>query len=240
MGYFISKKTKGELISFILGFSLIFICVILVTIGFTAAINYYLKYIRVISSFILIILGILMLIPLKLNIGILNSYVTSKVNKNTNNNSNDTETNLSIDNNDFGSECKPSSAKINNNSIRDKNNDNNHFQNTKTKANNNGLKLSKRSLTVGLLSSLAWSSCYGSYLIALISFSVSSGEPFYSGLNIIIYTIGFSISVFIIGFLISSINIEKIMAKTSLINRISGLLILIGGIYLLLVQIIGY
>lgn len=181
-----------------------------------------------------------MLIPLKLNISILNFHVPPEVNKDTNNNSNDAETNQLIDNNIFNSENNFNSIKINNNSIKDKNKDNNHFQKTKKQTNNIGLNLSKKSITLGLLSSLAGSSCYGPYLITLISFSLSTGEPFYNGLNIIIYALGFSIIIFIIGFLISYINIEKIVAKTSLINRISGLLILTGGIYLLLVQVIGY
>ncbi|MGL4669708.1 MAG: cytochrome c biogenesis CcdA family protein [Methanobacteriaceae archaeon] len=250
VGYFISKKTKSELISFILGFSIIFIIVILVTIGFTAAINYYIQYIRFIASFIIIIIGILMLLPLKSSINIFNSNITNKVNRTVNNstnickkNSSNSRNNINIQNRINGTNNDNNQVELHNNDINASNIDESHFNinfENKKSYTKNSLNLSKKSFTAGLLSSLAWSSCYGSYLIALISFSVSSGEPFYSGLNIILYVIGFSISIFIIGLAISSINIQKIGAKSSLINKISGLLILIGGVYLLLVQVIGY
>lgn len=85
----------------------------------------------------------------------------------------------------------------------------------------------------GLLTSLAWAPCYGSYLIALITFSISTGNTFYSALNLILYTAGFSISIFVLGILVSSVNIVKLSGKADLIRKISGILIAGAGIYMI-------
>jgi len=188
IGYFLPKKKKIEIISFILGLFSIFLFFIILTMVFTAAINYYLHYVRIIASLILITLGTAIL----LNKNILNishsTYNFDSIHKN----------------------------------------------------NKNTLKLVKYSYILGLLISLAWAPCYGIYLISLISFSVSTGNIFYSGINLAIYTLGFGLSLFIIGFLISTINIQKLINKADLINKISGILIIIGGIYLLWIQFFGY
>ena len=192
IAYFLAKKKKIEIISFILGIFSIFLLFIILTIMFTAAINQYLMYIRVIASLILITLGTSIL----LNKNILNitwpTYNFDSIGKN------------------------------------------------KDNENRSTLKLAKSSYVMGLLTSLAWAPCYGTYLISLISFSVSTGNIFYSGVNLIIYTLGFGLSLFVIGFLISTVNIQKLINKGDLINRISGILIIIGGIYLLWIQFFGY
>jgi len=205
IAYFLTNKKKIEIISFILGLFSIFLFFILLTMVFTAAINQYLYYVRIIASLILITFGIAML----LNKNILNLDFNYNFDKN----SNDKDYNKD----------------------KNENNDNN-----KNKENKSTLKLVKSSYIIGLLTSLAWAPCYGTYLISLISFSVSTGDVFYSGLNLLIYTLGFGLSLFIIGFLISTINIQKLINKTDLINKISGILIIIGGIYLLWIQLFGY
>jgi cytochrome c-type biogenesis protein len=85
----------------------------------------------------------------------------------------------------------------------------------------------------GILTSLAWAPCYGSYLIALITFSISTGNAFYSALNLLLYTAGFSISILVLGILVSSANIEKLVKKADLIRKMSGILILGAGIYMI-------
>ena len=192
IGYFLAKKNKIEIISFNLGLFSIFLLFIILTMVFTAAINQYLMYIRLIASLILIILGASIL----LNRNILNIAQSTY---------------------NFDSSAK--------------NNDN---------ENKSTLKLAKSSYILGLLTSLAWAPCYGTYLISLISFSVSTGNTFYSGVNLLIYTLGFGLSLFVIGFLISTINIQKLVKNVDLINKVSGILIIIGGIYLLWIQFFGY
>lgn len=173
IGYFLSKKKKIEIISFILGLFSIFLFIIILIMAFTAAINYYLYYIRIIASLILITLGTGIL----LNKNILNiTYSNSKFDSNSKN---------------------------------------------KDDKNKSNLRLVKNSYIMGLLTSMAWAPCYGTYLISLISFSISTENTFYSGVNLIIYTLGFGISLFIIGFLISTINIQKLINKRDLINKVS-------------------
>ena len=188
---FLRKKKKIEIISFILGLFSIFLFFIILTMIFTAAINYYLNYIRIIASLVLIGLGAAVLLNKNIfNISSNYNFDSTSINKD-----NDSKTSF---------------------------------------------KLFKSSFTLGLLTSLAWSPCYGTYLLSLISFSVSTGNLFYSGINLLIYTLGFGLSLFVIGFLVSYINIQKLINKGDLINKITGILIIIGGIYLLWIQFFGY
>ena len=204
VGYFLAKKKKIELFSFLLGLFSIFLIFIILTIVFTAAINHYLFYIRIIASLILISLGIAILI----NKNILN---------------------LNSNYNFY--------PKIKN---QDDDNKENENENKEKNVNQSTLKLAKSSYIIGSITSLAWAPCYGTYLLSLISFSVATGNTFYSGVNLLFYTLGFGLTLFIIGFLVSSINIQKIINKADLINKISGILIIIGGIYLLWIQFFGY
>lgn len=90
----------------------------------------------------------------------------------------------------------------------------------------------------GLLTSVAWAPCYGYYLIALIAYSVSSGNTAYSAINIILYTLGFSLSIFSLGMLISKVNIEKLIKRAELTRKLSGILIIVAGIYMLWLAVI--
>lgn len=176
IGYTLVDRRKTEILAFVIGLFLIFTITIVLTIAFTAAINYYLHYFRIIASLILIVLGIMII-----------------ANKNL-----------------FKISVAPDS-------------------------NRRGVI---GSFMWGLLTSLAWAPCYGSYLIALITFSISTGNTVYSALNLLLYTAGFSLSILVLGLLVSSVNIEKLAGKADIIRKISGILITGAGIYMIWLAII--
>ncbi|PKL67298.1 MAG: cytochrome c biogenesis protein CcdA [Methanobacteriales archaeon HGW-Methanobacteriales-1] len=171
IGYALLERRKTEILAFVMGLFLIFTLTIVLTIVFTAAINYYLHYFRIIASLILIALGIMIIA----NKNLFKFSIASD----------------SKQRGVFGS------------------------------------------FMWGILTSMAWAPCYGSYLIALITFSISTGNAFYSALNLILYTAGFSISILVLGLLVSSANIERLAKKADLIRKISGILISGAGIYMI-------
>lgn len=176
IGYTLVERKKTEILAFVIGLFLIFTITIVLTMVFTAAINYYLHYFRIIASLILIVLGIMII-----------------ANKNL-----------------FKISVAPDS-------------------------NRRGVI---GSFMWGLLTSLAWAPCYGSYLIALITFSISTGNTVYSALNLLLYTAGFSLSILVLGLVVSSVNIEKLAGKADIIRKISGILITGAGIYMIWLAII--
>jgi cytochrome c-type biogenesis protein len=89
------------------------------------------------------------------------------------------------------------------------------------------------SFLMGFLTSLAWSPCYGSYLIALIAYSASKGDIIYSTLNLIFFTAGFSFTIFIIAILASRVDLNRLTNFLRWIRIISGVIISIAGIYML-------
>lgn len=89
------------------------------------------------------------------------------------------------------------------------------------------------SLIAGILTCVAWSPCYGPYIVAVAAYSASTGNWFYSVSNMILYSLGFSFSIFILALLISRINIEGFMKHYSTIRLFSGAMIIVAGIYLL-------
>jgi cytochrome c-type biogenesis protein len=170
VGYNLVKRRKIEILSFVIGLFSIFTATIFLTVIFTAAVNYYLYYFRIMAAVLLVLLGIM-------TIAHKNIFKFS----------------------------------------------------ISTDSNRRGII---GSFVWGLITSVAWAPCYGSYLITLIVLSVSTGNTLYSALNILIYTLGFLVSIFTLGLIISSINLEKIVGKADLIRRISGILIFIAGIYM--------
>jgi len=88
-------------------------------------------------------------------------------------------------------------------------------------------------LIAGILTCIAWSPCYGPYIVAVAAYSASTGNWFYSILNMIIYSSGFSFSIFILALLTSKINLEGLMKHYDTVRMISGAMIVIAGIYLL-------
>jgi cytochrome c-type biogenesis protein len=94
-----------------------------------------------------------------------------------------------------------------------------------------------QSFLMGFLTSLAWSPCYGSYLIAIIAYSVSSGDAIYSMLNLILFAAGFSLTIFIIALMVSKINLDRLLKYSNYIRIISGVIIMAAGIYMLLLLV---
>lgn len=70
IGFSLNSKTKTELISFTLGLFSIFTVIIFLTAFFTAIVYQYISYIRIISSILLLIIGILMLVNYSFNFNV--------------------------------------------------------------------------------------------------------------------------------------------------------------------------
>ncbi|MBR0059552.1 MAG: cytochrome C biogenesis protein [Methanobrevibacter sp.] len=70
VGFSLNSKTKTELISFTLGLFSIFTVIIFLTAFFTAIVYQYITYIRIISSILLLIIGILMLVNYSFNFNV--------------------------------------------------------------------------------------------------------------------------------------------------------------------------
>jgi|LAHS01.1.fsa_nt_gb cytochrome c-type biogenesis protein len=174
VAYSLLERKKSEVVSFTLGLFIVFFLTIILSMIFTAAINHYLHWVRIIASIILMILGLILIF----NLNLFNF-------------------NLKV-NNDKGGLVK--------------------------------------SFLMGLVTSLAWAPCYGSYLLSLITVSISGGNVAYTGLNLLLYTLGFAFTIFLIGFIVSEINLEKINKWSNLINKICGILIFLAGVYMLLAQ----
>ncbi|MCF0226895.1 MAG: cytochrome C biogenesis protein [Methanobrevibacter sp.] len=92
----------------------------------------------------------------------------------------------------------------------------------------------KNSFMLGVLTSLAWSPCYGGYLISLISILLSYGNVIYNALNIVIYCVGFGVALFVLSFVISKLNIEKLVKNADYLRKISGVLFIFAAIYMIL------
>ena len=86
---------------------------------------------------------------------------------------------------------------------------------------------------MGVITSIAWAPCYTGYLISLITLLVSSNDPAYAVLNIIIYCIGFALTLFVLSYFISKLDLEKLILKTKYIPKIFAVLVIIGAVYLL-------
>lgn len=172
IGYSILEKKLSQTILFTLGFFSVFTIIILLTALFTAAINAYIYYFRIIAAVVIILIGIYFI----------------------------------LDKNAFNFSFKP---------IVHRNKNINSF-------------------LMGFLTSLAWSPCYSSYLIAVIAYSASSGDIVYSTLNLMLFSAGFSLTIFVLGLIASKINLERIITYSRYISIFSGIIILIAGIYMLL------
>jgi cytochrome c-type biogenesis protein len=102
------------------------------------------------------------------------------------------------------------------------------------------LPLKKRflgSFIMGFITCLAWSPCFGPYMVAIAAYSVSTGDIFYSTLNMLLFTLGFSLTIFLLAFTISKMNLEKLIKYSSGLRIISGFIIIIAGVYMLVGQL---
>lgn len=100
-------------------------------------------------------------------------------------------------------------------------------------------KNSNNAFILGFLTSLSWAPCYSGYLISLLTLLVSSGNPIFVAINILIYCLGFGVTLLILGYIISKIDIASFTKKTENIQKIFAILIIIGAIYMLIVAIGG-
>ena len=163
----LKSKSKRELFSFIGGLLTIFIVIIFLTGFFTSILYAYITPIRIISAFILLIIGILMLFDYQF------TFKTINPNKNTS------------------------------------------------------------SYMMGVLTSVAWAPCYSGYLISLITLLISSNNPTYAVLNIIIYSLGFALTLLVLSYFISRINLERLISRTKYVPKIFAGLVIMGALYLL-------
>jgi cytochrome c-type biogenesis protein len=175
IGYSLLEKKTSQIISFVLGFFLVFTIIIFLTAIFTAAVNAYLYYFRIVAAIIIILIGIYFILNKKA----------------------------------FNFSYKP--IKHGNKNIE--------------------------SFFMGFLTSLAWSPCYSSYLIAIIAYTASSGDVVYSTINLLLFVTGFSFTIFAVALVASKINLERIIRYSDYIRIISGVIILIAGLYMLSVLI---
>ena len=92
---------------------------------------------------------------------------------------------------------------------------------------------------LGFLTSLSWAPCYSGYLISLLTLLVSSGNPIFVAVNILIYCLGFGLTLLVVSYIISNIDIARFTKKTENIQKIFAILIIIGAIYMLIIAIGG-
>jgi cytochrome c-type biogenesis protein len=89
------------------------------------------------------------------------------------------------------------------------------------------------SFLIGILTSVAWSPCYGPYMVAIAAYSAATGNWIYSTENMLLFAAGFSVSLFLIAFLASKLPFNRIMKYSDEIRIFSGIIIIIAGVYLL-------
>jgi cytochrome c-type biogenesis protein len=92
------------------------------------------------------------------------------------------------------------------------------------------------SFITGFITCLAWSPCFGPYIVAIATYSASTGNLFYSAINMLLFTAGFSLTILPLAFMVSKINLERLLKYASPIRIFSGIIIIIAGIYMLLGQ----
>lgn len=93
------------------------------------------------------------------------------------------------------------------------------------------------SFIMGFITCLAWSPCFGPYIVAIAAYSVSTGDILYSTINMILFTFGFSLTIFCLAFVLSKLNLEKITKYSEGLRIFSGIIIIIAGCYMLLGQL---
>lgn len=170
-GFSILKRTNSEIVSFALGFLLVFSIITILTAIFTAAINYYLFYFRIAASLVLIGLGIFFILNKKFP----------------------------------GFSQTPNTR--------------------------HGIL---GSFSFGFLTCLAWSPCFGPYVAAVATYSASTGDMWYSIINMVLFAGGFALTIFIIAILMSRIDLKPLIKYSDWIRIISGAVISIAGFYMLL------
>ncbi len=90
------------------------------------------------------------------------------------------------------------------------------------------------SFMLGILTCLAWSPCYGPYIVAIAAYSASTGNLLYTSVNMALFAAGFSLTLLLIGIFTSKLNFDRLINYSKWIRIGSGSIILIAGFYLLL------
>ncbi|CEA13079.1 cytochrome c biogenesis CcdA family protein [Methanobacterium formicicum] len=90
------------------------------------------------------------------------------------------------------------------------------------------------SFLMGFLTCLAWSPCFGPYVVAVATYSASTGNIGYSIINMAIFAGGFSLTILLIAFLMSKIDFKSILKYSDWIRIISGVVIALAGLYMLI------
>lgn len=90
------------------------------------------------------------------------------------------------------------------------------------------------SFLMGFLTCLAWSPCFGPYVVAVATYSASTGNIGYSIINMAIFAGGFSLTILLMAFLMSRIDFKAIIKYSDWIRIISGAIIALAGLYMLI------
>ena len=90
------------------------------------------------------------------------------------------------------------------------------------------------SFLMGFLTCLAWSPCFGPYVVAVATYSASTGDITYSIINMAIFAGGFSLTILLMAFLMSKIDFKGILKYSDWIRIISGAIIALAGMYMLI------
>ena len=90
------------------------------------------------------------------------------------------------------------------------------------------------SFTVGFLTCLAWSPCYGPYIAAIAAYSAFTGNIMYTIINVALFALGFSFALVVIGIFSSKLRLERVLKHSGEIRILSGVIICAAGFYLLL------
>ena len=90
------------------------------------------------------------------------------------------------------------------------------------------------SFLMGFLTCLAWSPCFGPYVVAVATYSASTGNIGYSIINMAIFAGGFSLTILLMAFLMSKIDFKAIIKYSDWIRIISGVIIAFAGLYMLI------
>ena len=90
------------------------------------------------------------------------------------------------------------------------------------------------SFLMGFLTCLAWSPCFGPYVVAVATYSASTGNIGYSIINMAIFAGGFSLTILLMAFLMSKIDFKGILKYSDWIRIISGAVIALAGLYMLI------
>ena len=90
------------------------------------------------------------------------------------------------------------------------------------------------SFLMGFLTCLAWAPCFGPYVVAIATYSASTGDITYSIINMAIFAGGFSLTILLIAFLTSKIDLKPLLKYSDWIRIISGIIIALAGLYMLI------